>query len=119
MGMEDIDQQPAKKQKTEVVPDPLAACRGNSEVLILDGGLATHIETLGENIDHSLWSARCLIKNPSVIKRAHADYYAAGASVAITASYQAHFDGFRELGVEETEAVEAMKRSVTLAREAA
>jgi len=88
-------------------------------VLILDGGLATHIETLGENIDHSLWSARCLVKNPAVIQRAHSDFYNAGASVAITASYQAHFDGFRELGVSDTEAVDAMKLSVALAREAA
>jgi len=85
----------------------------------LDGGLATHIESLGENIDHSLWSALCLIKNPKVIKRAHADFYAAGARVAITASYQAHLDGFHELGVGEIEAVAAMKRSVELAREAA
>lgn len=117
---EDMDEHPPKRQKTSAaVVDPLSACRGDSEVLLLDGGLATHIEALGENIDHSLWSARCLIKNPSVIQRAHTDYFTAGASVAITASYQAHFDGFRELGVEETEAVEAMKRSVTLAREAA
>jgi len=99
--------------------DPLAKCRGTSQVLILDGGLATHIETLGEDIDHSLWSARCLVKNPAVIQRAHGDFYAAGANVAITASYQAHFDGFRELGVDDHEAVEAMKRSVVLAREAA
>lgn len=30
--------------------------------------------------------------------------------------YQAHLDGFRELGVEETEAVAAMKRSIEIAR---
>merc|ERR1719440_1088280 len=109
----------AKRAKSETLEDPLARCRGDAQVLILDGGLATHIEALGEDIDNSLWSARCLVKNPDIIKRAHGDFYAAGASVAITASYQAHFDGFRELGVDETEAVAAMKLSVTLAREAA
>ena len=40
---------------------------------------------------------------------AHADFYNAGAKVAITASYQAHFDGFRELGVDETEADEFLQ----------
>eukprot|EP00931_Biecheleriopsis_adriatica_P068416 TRINITY_DN42373_c0_g1_i1.p1 TRINITY_DN42373_c0_g1~~TRINITY_DN42373_c0_g1_i1.p1 ORF type:complete len:323 (-),score=65.36 TRINITY_DN42373_c0_g1_i1:28-996(-) len=108
-----------KRQKSSSVTDPLAGCRGTEQVLVLDGGLATHIETLGENIDHSLWSARCLVKNPAVIKQAHSDYYAAGAKVAITASYQAHFDGFEELGVDKEEALAAMKRSVALAREAA
>ncbi|CAK9053256.1 unnamed protein product [Durusdinium trenchii] len=99
--------------------DPLRDARGEDQVLLLDGGLATHIEELGEKIDHSLWSALCLIKNPSVIRQAHEDFYAAGARVAITASYQAHLDGFRELGVEEPEALAAMKRSVQLAREVA
>jgi len=87
--------------------------------LLLDGGLATHIEALGEDIDHSLWSARCLVSNPGVIRRAHEDYYGAGARVAITASYQAHLDGFRELGLGPAEAAEAVKRSVALAREVA
>jgi len=111
-------EQPAPK-RPRISGDPLALCRGKAKVLIIDGGLSTHIETLGEDIDHALWSARCLVKNPSVIKHAHADFYKAGADVAITASYQAHFDGFRELGIGEAEALDAMKRSVTLAREAA
>lgn len=59
------------------------------------------------------------MKDPDAIRRAHADYYAAGADISITASYQAHFDGFRELGISEDGALEAMRRSVTLAREAA
>eukprot|EP00931_Biecheleriopsis_adriatica_P101494 TRINITY_DN76616_c0_g1_i1.p1 TRINITY_DN76616_c0_g1~~TRINITY_DN76616_c0_g1_i1.p1 ORF type:complete len:369 (-),score=66.85 TRINITY_DN76616_c0_g1_i1:35-1081(-) len=102
--------------------DPLSrrqASNGSSGMLIIDGGLATHIEALGETVDHSLWSARCLIKNPAIIKQAHADYYAAGADVAITASYQAHFDGFRELGVSDDDALAAVRRSVSLAREVA
>lgn len=106
-------------QKRRIVNDPLRDSRGTDPVLILDGGLATHIEALGENIDHSLWSALCLLKNPKVIQKAHSDFYEAGARVAITASYQAHLDGFQELGIEQAEAVAAMKRSVALAREAA
>lgn len=110
---------PDWKRARKSLKDPLATCRGKSQVLILDGGLATHVEALGESIDHSLWSASCLVKNPTVIKQAHRDYYDAGAAVAITASYQAHFDGFRELEMDEEEALKAVKRSVDLARETA
>jgi len=120
--LKETDAEPAAKRPREgsaAAADPLARAGREGHVLLIDGGLATHIEALGEDIDHSLWSARCLVKNPAVIKRAHADYYGAGADVAITASYQAHFDGFRELGASEAEALEAIKRSVALAREAA
>mmetsp|Transcript_66765 Transcript_66765/g.169251 ORF Transcript_66765/g.169251 Transcript_66765/m.169251 type:complete len:346 (-) Transcript_66765:32-1069(-) len=109
----------AKQQRGSLAcKDPLAQPKPGSMV-VLDGGLATHIEALGEDIDHSLWSARCLLSNPKVIRQAHADYYGAGAKVAITASYQAHLGGFRELGLGEAEAAAAVKKSVELAREAA
>eukprot|EP00928_Gymnodinium_smaydae_P091077 TRINITY_DN74781_c0_g1_i1.p2 TRINITY_DN74781_c0_g1~~TRINITY_DN74781_c0_g1_i1.p2 ORF type:complete len:331 (+),score=74.84 TRINITY_DN74781_c0_g1_i1:59-1051(+) len=110
---------PDAKRLRTVVADPLASRRGDAPVLVLDGGLATHIETLGEDIDHALWSARCLVKNPSIINKAHKDFYDAGAKVAITASYQAHFDGFAELQVAREDALAAMRRSVELARAAA
>jgi len=115
----EVPAEPDSKRPRPSVRDPLAAAGRGGRALILDGGLATHIEALGEDIDHSLWSARCLVKNPAVIKRAHADYYQAGADVAITASYQAHLQGFKELGASEEEALEAVRRSVALAREAA
>ncbi|CAE8590014.1 unnamed protein product [Polarella glacialis] len=99
--------------------DPLAALSRNGRVVVLDGGLATHIESFGEDIDHALWSARCLVVNPDVIRRAHTDYYAAGADVAITASYQAHIPGFQALGVDPAKATDAMKSSVRLAQEGA
>jgi len=98
--------------------DPLAQPTPGS-VMVLDGGLSTHMEALGEDIDHALWSARCLTTNPKAIRQAHADFYGAGARVATTASYQAHFGGFRELGLSEEEASAAVRKSVELAREAA
>jgi homocysteine S-methyltransferase len=97
--------------------DPLK--RTDGLTTILDGGLATHLEALGQDIDHALWSAKCLISDPTSIQRAHADFFAAGADVAITASYQAHLDGFRSLGVSDAEATDAIKTSVSLARTAA
>lgn len=98
--------------------DPLAKAKVGP-VLFLDGGFATHIEALGHAVDHSLWSAKCLVSDPDIIRRAHADYYGAGAQVATTASYQAHLAGFRELGLDDAAAWAAVRRSVELAREAA
>lgn len=92
--------------------------------LLLDGGLATHLETLGASFTDTpaakrLWSASLLSTNPALIRQAHLDYYLAGADVAITASYQASIRGLREgLGVSEDEARALVKRSVECAKQA-
>lgn len=87
--------------------------------IILDGALATYLETLGANISGALWSAEILIANPSLIKKTHLDYYRAGANVAITASYQASLDGLvKHLGLSKQDAKNVVKKSVELAQEA-
>ncbi|EUC48434.1 hypothetical protein COCMIDRAFT_87261 [Bipolaris oryzae ATCC 44560] len=87
--------------------------------IILDGALATYLETLGADISGALWSAEILIANPSLIKKTHLDYYRAGANVAITASYQASLDGLvKHLGLSEQDAKNVVKKSVELAQEA-
>jgi homocysteine S-methyltransferase len=87
--------------------------------IILDGALATYLETLGADISGSLWSASILLSQPSLIKQTHLDYYRAGANVAITASYQASIPGLvKHLGLNEADAKSIVKKSVELAREA-
>jgi homocysteine S-methyltransferase len=88
------------------------------DALILDGGLATHLESLGCDLRDELWSAKLLIENPGVILQAHRDYFAAGADVATTASYQASFPAFIRRGRVEHEAQALMQLSVELAMEA-
>lgn len=87
--------------------------------LVLDGGLATQLERLGADLAHELWSARLLIDDPGLVRRAHLDYFAAGADIAITASYQASFEGFARQGIDRTHAAELLRTSVAIAREAA
>jgi homocysteine S-methyltransferase len=86
--------------------------------VILDGGLATELEARGCDISGSLWSARVLREQPDAIEQLHYDYYAAGASVAITASYQASFEGFATLGIDAGETARLLRLSVELARNA-
>lgn len=98
--------------------DPIRPFIQQQDALILDGGLATHLETLGCNLNDALWSARLLVDNPDIIQQAHLDYLWAGADCLITASYQATVEGFQQRGLSETEATNALRRAVELALEA-
>jgi homocysteine S-methyltransferase len=95
--------------------DELLARQG---VVILDGALATELERRGADLRDPLWSARLLLEAPERIRQLHLDYYAAGADVATSASYQASFEGFARRGLDAAAAAQAMRLSVTLACEA-
>jgi homocysteine S-methyltransferase len=86
--------------------------------VMLDGGLATELEARGCDISGSLWSARVLREQPQEVERLHFDYYAAGANVAITASYQASYEGFAAIGIDAGETTRLLRSSVELACEA-
>lgn len=81
--------------------------------LVLDGGFGTHLEQRGNDITGQLWSAAILRDHPAEVAAAHRDFFAAGADVAITCSYQVTFEALGE------EAEALLRRSVDLAREAA
>lgn len=89
------------------------------EPLFLDGGLATELEAQGNDLSGDLWSARLLREDPDAIRRAHEAYFAAGAAVGISASYQASRAGFARHGLEPDDADELLRQSVRLVREAA
>ena len=87
--------------------------------VVLDGGLGTLLESHGHDVSGTLWSARLLIDEPESIVAAHREFFDAGARVAISASYQASFDGFEKIGLHRADAVRLMRLSVELARRAA
>ncbi|MFF5256386.1 homocysteine S-methyltransferase [Streptomyces leeuwenhoekii] len=87
--------------------------------LVLDGGMSNQLESAGHDLSDVLWSARLLADRPEAVVAAHLAYYEAGADVAITASYQATFDGFARRGIGRERAAGLMTLSVDLAREAA
>jgi homocysteine S-methyltransferase len=88
-------------------------------VVLLDGGFATELERRGHDLSDDLWSARLLLDDPAEVRATHLAFYRAGARVATTASYQASFSGFAARGLSREESAALMRRSVTLAREAA
>ncbi|WP_028536028.1 homocysteine S-methyltransferase [Paludibacterium yongneupense] len=94
---------------------PHLSARG---LVVLDGALATELESRGCDLNDPLWSARVLIEAPELIRQVHEDYFAAGADVATTASYQASFEGFARRGLSHDEARALMRRAIELACEA-
>ena len=90
----------------------------HADTVVLDGGLASELEARGHDLSDHLWSARLLLTDPAAIEAVHLAYYAAGAQVATTASYQASVDGFAAAGIDRDQALALMRRSVELARRA-
>ena len=86
--------------------------------VVLDGGLATQLAAAGHDLSDHLWSARLLHDEPEAIVDAHLAFVRAGAQVLITASYQATYDGFARIGLDDAAVTALLRRSVTLARQA-
>ncbi|MFF0161420.1 homocysteine S-methyltransferase [Streptomyces sp. NPDC005263] len=103
---------------TSDAPSSLSAALASGTV-VLDGGMSNQLESAGHDLSDELWSARLLAEQPDAITEAHLGYFLAGADVAITASYQATFEGFAKRGIERGRAAELIALSVAAAREAA
>jgi len=86
-------------------------------IMILDGAFATELEKCGCQLDDPLWSAKILMEDPDRIAAVHEMYFKAGADCAITASYQATYEGFMKRGLSEQEAKDLIQKSVFIAKE--
>lgn len=95
--------------------NPIASILDHHPALIIDGALATELERRGCDLKDKLWSAKILLEQPEVIKQVHYDYFKSGADCAITASYQATIEGFAKRGLNESEAIDLIQKSVQLA----
>jgi homocysteine S-methyltransferase len=98
--------------------NPIETILHNFPIVIVDGAMATELENYGCDLNDRLWSAKVLMENPELIKKVHLDYFQAGADCAITASYQATIEGYKERGLTEGEALGLITKSVYLAAEA-
>ncbi|MDM5340934.1 homocysteine S-methyltransferase [Fictibacillus enclensis] len=98
--------------------NPIDTILKDYSFVVLDGALATELERYGCTLDDPLWSASILLDKPELIYQVHADYFKAGADVAITASYQATLDGFLSRGINEHKAIQLIKKTVELAKKA-
>lgn len=94
---------------------PIEGFLAAQPALILDGALATELERRGADLFDPLWSAKLLIEAPGLIQAVHRDYFAAGADVATTATYQATFAGFLGRGLDRDATTRLLRDAVALA----
>ncbi len=85
---------------------------------IIDGGLSTVLEEMGERPSGLLWTAAALVDRPQVITAAHRRYVAAGADLVITSSYQASEAGFMAGGLSAADARRLLASTTAVARAA-
>jgi homocysteine S-methyltransferase len=83
---------------------------------LIDGGLSTALEELGEAPQGLLWTAAALMDRPEVITAAHRRYVDAGADVIITSSYQASVPGFVAAGLSVSDARRVLASTTAVAR---
>jgi len=89
-----------------------------NRAMLLDGGLSTALEQLGNNLNTSLWSGELLRTAPDQIEAAHKAFVDAGAQIIISSSYQISMDGCALRGWNESEVRDALLLSTELARNA-
>ena len=85
-------------------------------VRVLDGGLASELESCGANIATPLWSAQVLEDEPEKLREVHRAYLEAGAQCIATCSYQVSRMGYVEVGLSAEHADAALLQSVEIAR---
>ena len=70
----------------------------SSEVVILDGGMGAELEKFGASIDKDLWSGRCSIDNPEIVREVHQNFVNSGANVITTNTYASTPISMKEYG---------------------
>ncbi len=86
----------------------------SANTVLFPGGMGTELQRRGYKSTLPLWSAPANVEAPHLVERIHADYFNAGADVAITNTFRTTPRTFRKLG-RESEAEGALKKSVAIA----
>lgn len=100
----------------DVFAPELSAVAWRRPFTVLDGGLSTVLQELGESTVGPLWSAASLVDGADTITAAHRRFVDAGADVIISASYQASEAGLVAAGLEPAAARRALASTTSLAR---
>ncbi len=82
------------------------------KMMVLDGAMATELETMGCDLNDALWSAKVLAEAPELIRKVHLSYFEAGADCGTSASYQATIPGFLKKGYSVEQSEELIRRSM-------
>lgn len=63
-----------------------------ASITLLDGGMGQELVARSGDEPTPLWATRVMIDHPGMVREIHADYFAAGATIATTNTYAIHHD---------------------------
>jgi homocysteine S-methyltransferase len=72
-----------------------------TNITLLDGGMGQELVARAGDRPTPLWSTTVMMEHPGLVRQVHADYFAAGATVATTNTYAIHRDRLVKAGIED------------------
>lgn len=71
-----------------------------ARITLLDGGMGQELVARSGDTPTPLWATRVMMDHPGMVQAIHADYFAAGATVATTNTYAIHHDRLERFGLD-------------------
>lgn len=71
------------------------------EITLLDGGMGQELVARSGDRPTPLWATQVMMDHPGLVRAVHADYFAAGATVATTNTYAIHHDRLVKAGIDD------------------
>lgn len=71
-----------------------------AQITLLDGGMGQELIARSGDEPTPLWATRVMLDHPGMVREIHADYFAAGASLATTNTYAIHHDRLAGFGLD-------------------
>ncbi|KAB2884351.1 MAG: homocysteine S-methyltransferase family protein [Albidovulum sp.] len=71
------------------------------EITLLDGGMGQELVARSGDRPTPLWATQVMMDHPGLVRAVHADYFAAGATVATTNTYAIHHDRLLKAGIDD------------------
>ncbi|MDU8911739.1 homocysteine S-methyltransferase family protein [Aestuariicoccus sp. MJ-SS9] len=72
-----------------------------TDITLLDGGMGQELTKRVDTPPTPLWATQVMIDRPGLVQQIHAEYFAAGATVATTNTYAIHRDRLVKAGLED------------------
>lgn len=72
-----------------------------ADITLLDGGMGQELVARSGDAPTPLWSTQVMLDHPGLVRQVHADYFAAGATVATTNTYAIHHDRLVKFGLDD------------------
>ena len=70
-------------------------------ITLLDGGMGQELVHRSDDNPHPLWATKVMLDHPGLVQEIHADYFAAGATIATANTYAIHRDRLAKHGLDD------------------